>query len=563
MYDAIHSQFATTKYSDDAFNMKCDLLKGFPMPRSLSLLSIVHNTVPNRNSLTRPLTHNLYCPFQNGNRVLAEGSVNCGPCVLINGKSVNPFAGEGYDRIPTENNCGNGAWACDRKGNLVCKNPTAIKKNKNFVFCKADPTFVGPNAFDIGSDGNPYSTAGYFPPPEDESNCPCGDPYPDNLVFPDAIIPITAAFFDQDVLEIIDAQVLSLPIQEYDKNINSFTIDRVVYSLDSLEPCKITDAGLIVQENGVNMNTLGRAATVVTCREGYVKGTTILVLFDEDGSVTNGLIKPDGQPEISLVATKIRNQLATVKAADYDPEFFGQFNLADPLNSTERRRLRLEGGSLRGQSAKIEVPSPERQLTHTCDNDVTNKNNVYKVIEIAVHYDSSFCQAAGGNPRLAQRKVEEVLRFTSLKYQVSPICAIIKLVFVDGWCEPASDPFLRSTSGGVEIDAESLSSNYSVFFQQKDIFDAAARVATVERDVALFFTAQRFQDSVVGIAYGGGLCDNVGQYGAVNIFFSKNILAQAVVVAHEIGHSIGATHLENENVGTVLQFFCTDSAKAE
>ena len=71
----------------------------------------------------------------------------------------------------------------------------------------------------------------------------------------------------------------------------------------------------------------------------------------------------------------------------------------------------------------------------------------------------------------------------------------------------------------------------------------------VNRTVAHLFTAVRMELNLVGNAYTGTACRKRWGYGVEQVTWSGNIEKRAGLVAHELGHYVGANHVEDVGCG--------------
>lgn len=67
-------------------------------------------------------------------------------------------------------------------------------------------------------------------------------------------------------------------------------------------------------------------------------------------------------------------------------------------------------------------------------------NNMYKMIDLAVAYESSFCQREGGKAA-AENTVLQIVASVSQKYQQFGVCAKVRLSHLEGWCDKILDPY--------------------------------------------------------------------------------------------------------------------------
>jgi hypothetical protein len=186
-----------------------------------------------------------------------------------------------------------------------------------------------------------------------------------------------------------------------------------------------------------------------------------------------------------------------------------------------------------------------RALRSLQEDESTERCSSFNIIELAAVFESSFCAKFPGDSldekfQNAKAKVEATVAAASRLYEQSGLCTKIKIVYMEGHCNPATDPYRQSV-----LINRSGCNNQGVLqgFQR---FWRGAR-GDVARDVAHLFTGTGLecnaqQQCVVGCAYIGSMCSRGGGYGVSYTLFSPDTNLQAVLAAHELGHSAGARH---------------------
>lgn len=151
-----------------------------------------------------------------------------------------------------------------------------------------------------------------------------------------------------------------------------------------------------------------------------------------------------------------------------------------------------------------------------------------RVAEIAVEYDSFYCSEYGGNNAAATEMViKEAVRNATFPY-MTQFCMRLEVVKFVGHCNDPTDPFIGQVNGA------SLETINFLMQRWADLY------RNVHRDVAFLFTGQR-SGTAAGAAYRGSMCSSLG-YG-----FVRN--RSPINIAHEIGHTLGAIHLQREQNG--------------
>lgn len=161
----------------------------------------------------------------------------------------------------------------------------------------------------------------------------------------------------------------------------------------------------------------------------------------------------------------------------------------------------------------------------------------FRVIEVAIAYESRFCEFMGGSTR-ANEVVQLTVARASQKFQRSSLCAKLQLKHVEGFCDPKKDPYSKMFSGSVC----SLDDDKSILSLFRDYW--VRNRSFVKRDVAHLFHGFDHASGTVGCAWQAALCDNDWGYGVNELTFGGNNNPHfwSVLFAHELGHSAGAPH---------------------
>jgi hypothetical protein len=275
-----------------------------------------------------------------------------------------------------------------------------------------DDSFDVPE-FAAGVDDKIYLTDGYFPPPRG-MDCACGISYQADVPLPLPVAPIEVV--DAGVVALLSPGISSLPIQEV---VDTFTVDQTEYSLSSLSPCD--EAEVVVADlDGVNEEPGPQG---VSCLEGFVDGAIVVMYLNDDSVILQGVIKPETGPDITLIAADTinrPNQLVTLQADDYDPAYFEQFTLDDPVEIPTETRRHLTYDNVTSSSLFVKSGQRDLQSNPQCNNDIQDPGNVYKIVDFAVLYDSTFCSRAGGTHNGSYRYARIIVREANRKNRVSP-----------------------------------------------------------------------------------------------------------------------------------------------
>jgi hypothetical protein len=185
--------------------------------------------------------------------------------------------------------------------------------------------------------------------------------------------------------------------------------------------------------------------------------------------------------------------------ADLDPAFAGHCPLARPAAAAEDDAT--GGASAHGQRH----PAAEGDLL---------------VLELAVDADTDFFATHG--PRTAAH-IEGILNAVAGIYEAE-LGVTIELVHLNIW-ETEEDPY-------------SATDPLDLLLELRDWWNS--NQDAVDRDTVHLFTGKNLDSATVGIAYVSTVCNRSNAYGLSQEVFSDALLA--LLVAHEMGHNLGALH---------------------
>merc|ERR1712226_1452780 len=87
----------------------------------------------------------------------------------------------------------------------------------------------------------------------------------------------------------------------------------------------------------------------------------------------------------------------------------------------------------------------QQQEKNNDNNNDQQCNNEYKIIEVAIAYDCTFCQVNGnGNKDIANEHVVDIISGASLLYESQGICTKLVLSHIEGYCgrcQHNNDPY--------------------------------------------------------------------------------------------------------------------------
>ena len=196
-----------------------------------------------------------------------------------------------------------------------------------------------------------------------------------------------------------------------------------------------------------------------------------------------------------------------ITASDVNPEELRRYEFGDPVGMSRRDR------DLRALPEGIMARSLQG-----CSS--------FRVIELAVAYDSTFCADVGGSESLATAAVERIVSDASQIYQQPGLCLKIQIAAIDGFCDPIVDPYASI----IPFSVSGIASEFMRFITNDPVRSA------IPRDAFHLFYGGKPGFGAIGFAYLDVLCDNNFGFGVNEITFSSNPVLQASLLAHELGY---------------------------
>eukprot|EP00588_Corethron_pennatum_P026811 CAMPEP_0194319288 /NCGR_PEP_ID=MMETSP0171-20130528/15752_1 /TAXON_ID=218684 /ORGANISM="Corethron pennatum, Strain L29A3" /LENGTH=590 /DNA_ID=CAMNT_0039076451 /DNA_START=184 /DNA_END=1956 /DNA_ORIENTATION=+ len=336
------------------------------------------------------------------------------------------------------------------------------------------------------------------------------------------LIPHFALGIDIDIADIIDKYDLKRNSQLKIQTINianTIEISGISHSLDHAVPYPIftTEATHMFD---------GKYQALPKSRLLYKEiGDEVVLISKAKDGTTDGVSIYSETGELRLKYEKVdKNQFVPISSASVDYESMNKkfrYGEHDPGRNSFRDKI-----------------SPHESAS--------GKNFVacttFRVIELAVVYESSFCSAYGSKDA-SEQMVIEVVAGVSLKYQQEGLCIKVKISHMEGYCTPGTDPYKEF------VDLNQSGCGTTGLLQGFQDYWNAER-STIHRDDAQLFSGtglECFENGlcVIGCAALGSLCDS-SSYGVNWVSFSSNSNSQQVLVAHELGHNCGANHINTE-----------------
>jgi len=168
----------------------------------------------------------------------------------------------------------------------------------------------------------------------------------------------------------------------------------------------------------------------------------------------------------------------------------------------------------------------------------------YKELEVAIAYDSSFCSDLGSSSN-ADEKVMSLITAVSDKYRQDGVCVEVVISHLEGHCDSNNDPYKEfvsmNLSGCGNVGLLTMVKNY--WMENK---------SDIHRDAVLFFSGTGLECTdedtcMIGCAYRGSICNQDYGFAVNHVTFTEDFNLQATLVAHELGHTCGASHQDEHD----------------
>ena len=330
---------------------------------------------------------------------------------------------------------------------------------------------------------------------------------------------------------------------------NIITVHDKQYSLDNLEEYSVLSPDFIatVDGNEVGFDSHGCIWT------GNYNDTNIFLTKNKDGKTTYMRID-HGTFSTMLVGVNLgekidQETLVSYTSDDTDQELLNdKFSFEKETISVEAEDSIAPNFDLSPKLPTFPVDDKDQRILFTSekisaeDGEVSEVSSSvcasYKIIDVAIVYDSSFCAKYGGSAG-ANRKVHEIVSLANVFYNQPGLCAFLSIPSIEGHCRHSTDPY-RSM-----VKKDSLLHDFASYWNR----NRGGR----RRDAAHFFSGTDYSpDNGVGRAYlGQHACSTRFGYGVNWITFTSVLHHQAVLFAHELGHNLNAHH-DRQNSGFIM-----------
>lgn len=333
-----------------------------------------------------------------------------------------------------------------------------------------------------------------------------------------------------------------------------FAKDRIlfggkIYPINKMKPAKIfTDDATYMHDgvedelpqiNVLQMEDNEEIVTVEKTHDGEIN--TIMILNKENG-LTVELVK---------IA---RDIVVAIQHSDYDTNRLNEaFQYGIIANKQHDRAV---NSSL---SSATEIGTNKDQLGRSilCTS--------YKQIELAVVYESSYCGNYGYDKEKADASVLSLVATVSSRFKQTFLCMEVIVSHLEGYCNNTTDPFqqlVNMNESGCE--SKGLLGHFRDYWNELRVH--------VSRDTAHLLTGTHFEckpnrTCTIGCATLSSTCNVNLAYGVSYTTFTNSSVLRSTLVAHEVGHNNGASHIKmggnimSENVGSAKNGFSWDSIK--
>jgi hypothetical protein len=335
-----------------------------------------------------------------------------------------------------------------------------------------------------------------------------------------------------------------LPMQELTAS-STFNVDGKKFSLENLTPMNVFTAGATYMADGEEVEKLPRPSAF-TKKQGddmmiVTKSATkkdkmrSIDIIHGDGSVTYMEEVAEGVVATVLPDSRDRDTLKKFVMAHREVGEDGEVKYEDEMAKAE-----AEGGG----DTETDAGGFWRKLLDHRDGDHQPKGNArklqngactsFKVIEVAIAYESSYCSDMGSASN-ANAAVQQIVARASTLYQ-NNFCTKIEISHLEGFCNSGSDIYRE----GVLLNNSGCGSTGLLDFFAS--FWSSNR-RSISRDSAHLFSGTGLECSnnscVIGCATRPSLCSSSSSYGVNYITFNNDSQMQANLFAHELAHNAG------------------------
>lgn len=276
-----------------------------------------------------------------------------------------------------------------------------------------------------------------------------------------------------------------------------------------LEMSQLTPIGVFTSNAKYFFNGMEQSGPPATSIYSSDTDPTVSVTMTPEGLQSVTKVDPITGETISVLPIEPDSELfVEVTASDIDPEELSKYEFIEPVSMD---------GSGAGNRVRRGLGKVSRSL-QGC--------STFRVIELAVAYDSTFCADVGGTASLANAAVERIVSATSQIYQQTGLCLKVKITAIDGFCNPSVDPYAAI----IPFSVSGIATEFMRFVTNDPVR------SSIPRDAFHLFYGGKPGFGAIGFAYLDVLCSNTFGFGVNEITFSSNPALQANLLAHELGY---------------------------
>ena len=323
---------------------------------------------------------------------------------------------------------------------------------------------------------------------------------------------------------------------------DSFVLDGQQVSLkdENLLPVTVASAGITAEPV-----VFQAASTIPNVFEKTENNTDDIILVSKVSGIFQGAIKiKKGTGELIQLSQFDNETFISFSTNDLDENELKNYTFGEDTAVPDFIRRQLDpinpdmNASYAGGSARriLQQPGP-------CPS--------YTVIRIALRYDSGYCAMFGDNGSFAEAYLHFLVATINEWYKVPGLCKEVQICNIQGFCNGAGTDVFRNmvqqSSQGVCYNwgnTNALLSQFTSYSYPNNRFPGQL---PSQCDVAHLVYGNDANGNnptpgtTIGCAWVGAICNNAAS--AVEYFgFTNNHALHATLIAHELGHNLGAQH---------------------
>jgi len=308
----------------------------------------------------------------------------------------------------------------------------------------------------------------------------------------------------------------SLQNVEFSSSANTMTLDGKSYSFDNLEELEIFSPEFKIYEDGAELDSYDN-------HKGF--------LFNGKDGDNEIFVSHDYSRRINMIEI-YDGQNTTTLLSDTSMD---ENNPSDENDSSDDSIAMDQHLFSDGEKVPYDYSDENGLETASSKTIFTMQSSCgyYRVIDVAIAFDTSFCKYAGGF-NSAINMAKSIVAIASKKYKQAGLCMKVRISAADGRCNKKNDPYKKmrywySGCAGRDGYLDDFGAYWGTYMKY------------IPRDTAHLFTAERM-DGPVGCSGIGVLCKSKS-YGVNQISHFYDMNLQGNLFAHELGHNCGAIHL--------------------